>query len=364
MKLSNKLSNTDSIEYINIPAEETVVYKSERLNRSASESINGKTIISPLVETVKVLAQDIVSRENTIVTPAGVNDSFMKKGLFTSEEAFEKNKLQGRLKPDKVLFEISETKGCAPLKLHFYNKSNSYDSCRWTFGDGGYSNEKNPEWIFDVEGEYEVVLNVFGSDGAQATSSVSITVYPKPDARFEITPEKAVLPDDEIHFLNYSTNAVHFKWDFGDGSTSELFEPIHRYSKFSSYNVRLVITSEFGCSDSLTVINAFSGSAYFIDFPNAFIPNTQGPTGGYYSYKSDETAQVFHPVFYGVSDYQLRIFSKLGILIFESSDVNIGWDGYFKNQLSEPGVYIWKVRGSFRNGEPFIKMGDVTLPRH
>jgi hypothetical protein len=127
--------------------------------------------------------------------------------------------------------------------------------------------------------------------------------------------------------------------------------------------VKLVATSEFGCSDSLIVMNAFSGSEYFINFPNAFIPNSDGPSGGFYSNTSDESGQVFHPTSSGVTDYQLRIFSKFGILIFESSDVNIGWDGYYKGQIANPGVYIWKVRGSYRNGEPFVKMGDVTLLR-
>jgi hypothetical protein len=47
--------------------------------------------------------------------------------------------------------------------------------------------------------------------------------------------------------------------------------------------------------------------------------------------------------------------------VFESNDVNIGWDGYYKGQFSDPGVYIWKVRGNFINGEPFTLMGDVTL---
>ncbi len=123
----------------------------------------------------------------------------------------------------------------------------------------------------------------------------------------------------------------------------------------------LVVTSEYGCKDSLVVKNAFKGNQYFLTFPNAFIPNPGGPTGGYYSLKSDESAQVFHPEYSGVSDYQLKIFSKTGILIFESNDINVGWDGYLKGLLCEPGVYIWKVRGNFLSGEPFIKMGDVIL---
>lgn len=360
LKLSNEQNKTDSTEYINVPVEHIVIRQSVKLNENTSEPLKKIPVSTPQVKSVIEPAPNNESRQNNSITQTGVNNSFSKKGLFTEPSADNK-KLQGGSKSDKVLFQPSATEGCIPLKLRFYNKSNSYDSCKWIFGDGGFSNEKNPEWIYDVEGNYKVILHLFGPDGSRATSSFLITVHPKPKALFEITPEKAVLPDDEIRFLNYSTNAVHFKWDFGDGSSSELFEPGHRYSKFSNYNVRLVVTSDYGCSDSIIVMNAFSGSAYFIDFPNAFIPNTQGPTGGYYSSKSDEVAQVFHPVFSGVSDYQLKIFSKLGILIFESSDINIGWDGYFKGQLSERGVYIWKVRGKFRNGEPFVKMGDVTV---
>jgi PKD repeat protein len=258
-------------------------------------------------------------------------------------------------------FDVSASGGCSPLKIRFLNKSTSYDSCRWEFGDGGFSSEKNPEWIFDLEGEYKIVLKVFDSNGTQATASTSITVHPRPVARFEIAPEKPVIPDDEIRFINYSVDAVRYRWEFGDGNTSNSFEPDHKYRKYNSYNVRLIAWSEFGCSDSMLVKNAFSISGCFIDFPNAFIPGSDGPSGGYYSTKSDEAARIFHPVTSGVNEYHLKIFSKLGILIFESNDINIGWDGYLKGQLCEGGVYIWKVRGTYKNGEPFVKMGDVTL---
>jgi PKD repeat protein len=351
---------TDTVNYFEIP-----VQKPDRNDHIPSENTHNKTksniFISHLTGNEEFKFVKTTDKDRAaVLLPAAINNSLWGKGLFT-DTAASNQKLKARYIPDELLIDPNASVGCAPLKVKFYNKSTSYDSCRWTFGDGGYSNKKDPEWIFDVAGEYKVVLNVYYNNGKQSSSSVTVIVHPRPQAHFEISPAKAVVPNDEIRFLNYSTNAVQFRWKFGDGATSESFEPLHTYSKYGRYNVSLVAISDWGCSDSLTVMNAFSDSKYYIEFPNAFIPNSQGPSGGYYSSKSDEGAQVFHPSFTGVSDYQLKIFSKLGIVIFETNDINLGWDGYNKGQLCDPGVYIWKVRGKFRNGEQFIKMGDITL---
>jgi len=349
--------------YLDIPVGNTVklvpLKPADIKNRSYNK--NSKTIAAVKPE-IKG-ASNISQSDKNIIVPAGVTRTYTKKGLFGDTSA-SPGKLQPSNSKSDILFEPSAVSGCVPLSIHFYNNVSKFDSCNWKFGDGGFSDKKNPDWIFDMEGDYNVVLTIFAKNGIQSKYSTTITVYPKPLARFEISPEKAILPYDEIRFSNYSTDGKEFLWKFGDGNSSDLFEPRHKYQKSGNYNVMLTVTSEFGCSDSLIVMNAFSGSEYYIEFPNAFIPNENGPSGGLYSSKSDEAAQVFHPSFTGVSDYQLKIFSKLGILIFESNDVNIGWDGYFKGQLANPGVYIWKVRGSFRNGEPFTKMGDVTLLRN
>ena len=360
LNITDKITSSDTVRYLQIELKKPDRKDSNISNLSYNKSRKSKEISGFSHVAVAEAAKTSRSTISRNPFPTGISNSIIKEELFPDTSAG-KNKLKGRFKPDRMFIEPFASEGCAPMKIKFYNKSDSYDSCRWTFGDGGYSNEKDPEWIFDVEGEYKVVLELFKNDVKQLSNSAVVKVHPRPQAHFEILPEKAILPKDEIRFFNYSANAVQFRWDFGDGSTSELFEPRHRYIKFSNYNVHLVVFSDWGCSDSLTVINAFSGSEYSIEFPNAFVPNTQGPTGGYYSSKSDEAAQVFHPVFSGVTDYQLKIFSKLGILIFESNDINLGWDGYNKGQLCESGVYIWKVRGKFRNGEPFIRMGDVTL---
>jgi gliding motility-associated-like protein len=86
-----------------------------------------------------------------------------------------------------------------------------------------------------------------------------------------------------------------------------------------------------------------------------------GPVGGFYQL-NDPKNEVFHPVITGeIMEYQLKIFNRVGYQIFESNDVNIGWDGYYQDKLSAQGVYIWKARGRFSNGKTFVRSGDVTL---
>jgi len=263
---------------------------------------------------------------------------------------------------DNIIASVRE--GCCPLKVIFRAGTDPFERCRWSFGDGGSSDEEDPEWIFDVEGEYKVTLQKFHSDGSESVSSGIIKVNPRPAARFEIIDGDPGLSENRISFINYSTLAVKFRWDFGDGNSSGLFEPVHIYSQSGNYNITLIVTSEDGCTDTLTVSNAFTGKGNFIDFPNAFLPNLNGPLGGHYSSSADDAASIFHPVSSGVSEYQLRIFSKSGMLIFESNDINIGWDGYYKGSLCQSGVYIWKVRGNYINGESFTKMGDLTLLKY
>ncbi len=351
------------------------VASGERLMIPAGQNTSGKKLSDSIKITPPAGKESNTGKQPVVLNPAvrksvsidtyNLSTDTLKRSLEGTSlfpgVTEEKLKLQEMKRSEEELFKSSVTKGCAPLRVIFKSNIPEYDSCFWTFGDGGSSSGRNPEWIYDVEGDYKVVLKVIGPDGIVTSSSSAISVFPGPSASFEIYPDNIAIPEDEVHFQNYSSGAVRYLWHFGDGSTSELFEPVHRYEKSGNYDISLKVFSENGCADSLVVYNAFSGSSYFIEFPNAFIPNEGGPSGGLYSPKSDETAQVFHPSFYGVSEYHLKIFSKLGVLIFETNDINVGWDGYYKGQLSNSGVYIWKVRGNFTNGEPFTKMGDVTL---
>jgi PKD repeat protein len=338
---------------------DTVAFKAEINDITENKKTAGSVpVTKSTVSAVTVRTEE--NRQPFTVNHTDMNPAIIKNDLF-KKEVVDTDMLIISSKYSGKLFVSSLTDGCVPLKVRFITTAVDIDSCRWTFGDGGVSIEKAPEWIFDADGEYKISLQVFKGGKLIGASSEMVKIYPRPVANFEISPANAVIPDDEIRFINYSTDAVKYHWNFGDGTYSELFEPHHKYSKYGNFDVTLTVYNEFGCPHSMLIQNAFSGLKYFLEFPNAFIPNRDGSSGGVYSSKSDESAQVFHPSYSGVSEYQLKIFSKIGILIFESNDINIGWDGYFNGQLSNSGVYIWKVRGKYRNGEPFTKMGDVTL---
>ena len=339
------LNSDRNLNYLNIIREDGAVGKNQERQNIPDSAINTAIETKP----------DGPSR-------AEIKGSGAEKSIISRPDA-NSGKLRN-IKKGPDLIGASVTSGCCPLKVGFRAENGPFGRYKWSFGDGGYSVEENPEWIFDVAGDYKVTLLTDNSEGSESVASCIIKVYPKPVARFEIIEGSNAIQDNRISFTNYSTDAGKFIWDFGDGTSSGLFEPVHVYREAGNYDISLVVTSEAGCADTLTVSNAFTGSGNYINFPNAFLPNLNGPIGGYYSSSSDDAASVFHPVSSGVSEYQLRIFSKLGMLIFESNDIYIGWDGYYKGQLCQSGVYIWKVRGNYINGEPFTKMGDLTLLKY
>lgn len=354
----------ENTETVAPPKNSDVVKPSGRQGRAEGRQVENQALPVAVVAALETRKEETepVDRQEDPVMAAGISGSHRKTGFFESP-AVSNSLKEMQTSAGKSLFVPSVAAGCAPLQVSFSNNAESYSDFRWDFGDGGHSDAREPQWVFSSPGEYTVNMSASAEGRSPVSHSVHVKVYPAPKADFEISPATVVIPDEEVQFLNYSRDAVASRWDFGDGNSSGTFEPNHRYGKFGTYDVKLVVTSENGCSDSVIVADAFSGSAYFIEMPNAFIPNPLGPSGGFYSPRSDESAEIFHPSFSGVSMYRMQIFSKIGVLLFETKDINVGWDGYYKGELSNPGVYIWQISGRFSNGQTFSKKGDVTLLR-
>ena len=353
---AEELSSPDQSE-ITGPSDNTAGRKSSRLGRQRQTGPESKTGDMDKDQAGSDKQKKTTVKETDAKTQGLPESAILKEsGPKETKESSQAEKLF--VTAD---FDMSCQLGCAPLAVDFINQSENADSQVWIFGDGGSSNEINPRYVFDEPGEYSVTLKITGADGTEYTASSQITVYTTPKAQFETDKNVTIISGQPVYFYNYSRDADYYEWDFGDQTRSKLAEPVHYYDAPGSYDVKLKVWTVNQCYDSVTILNAFSPTEQDIIFPNAFTPNMNGPVGGYYQL-NDPKNEVFHPVVTGeIVEYQLRIFNRAGYQVFESNDANIGWDGYYKDQLSTQGVYIWKVRGRFANGKTFVRSGDVTL---
>lgn len=267
--------------------------------------------------------------------------------------------------PQPVVEFQSADKGCPPFDVQFTNNSLYGLSYLWDFNDGNTSDEKNPRHVFTDPGVYDVKLLVYGEGGVDSTYH-QITVHQPPIADFRVMPQYVTLPYEPIQLANLSSFAHSWEWNLGDGTISHDFEPLHYYQAVGVYDIRLTVGNNTDpiCYDTMLKEGAVGAEEdCVLYFPNAFTPDVNGPTGGAYI-TGDPLNHVFYPVYTGVEDYKMEVYTRWGELVFRTEDLEIGWDGYFRGKLSKMDVYVWKVWYTCAGtGRKVVNAGDVTLIR-
>ncbi len=109
-------------------------------------------------------------------------------------------------------------------------------------------------------------------------------------------------------------------------------------------------TTEAGCKayDSVYVL-VHQESA--IGMANAFSPGSE--PNGLFKVSHLGTASLRY----------FRIYNRWGSKVFETSNINEGWDGTFNGTAQPMGVYIYTVEAQTNSGTVFVKQGNVTLLR-
>jgi gliding motility-associated-like protein len=244
---------------------------------------------------------------------------------------------------------------CAPFNASFRNTSLAGQSFFWDFGDGGTSTLTSPSHLYARPGTYAVQLIAVDANTCNKRDTITknLVVVNKPTAAYTYSPNPT-RPNTPVQFTNTSSGAVTYKWLFGDGNsftTSKRDTTIsYQYQKTGKYNACLVATNATGCSDTTCIqIDATVEVGYSV--PNAFTPNGDGVND-----------RVFIRGF-GISKVSFQIFNRWGELVFASTDMNTGWDGYYKGKLQAQDVYHYSAVVEFYTGEKLAKKGDITLLR-
>ena len=91
--------------------------------------------------------------------------------------------------------------------------------------------------------------------------------------------------------------------------------------------------------------------------PTVFVPSAFTPNG-------DGLNDVIKAIAVGISEFEFfRIYNRFGQLVFETADVQRGWDGRINGQMQQTGAYVYFVKAKDFPGNDLILRGTITLIR-
>ncbi|OUV76091.1 MAG: hypothetical protein CBC83_00995 [Flavobacteriales bacterium TMED123] len=220
----------------------------------------GNGNISTLKNPIAIYTNPGVYHVELTVSDGLTNDSKVEFGYITVFE-----------NPTANIDVVNSTLGCVSHLVEFLDVSQSSDiiiSWFWDFGEGGNSNIQNPSYTYLSDGLFNVSLLVEDRNSCQDLITITdyIEAESQPIANFTADILLSCNTNESISFHNLSsgTNLSYF-WDFGDGSTSTLANPIHNYSS-GIFTITLVINNGF-CSDTLIMQDYIEiGATYTTNF--------------------------------------------------------------------------------------------------
>jgi PKD repeat protein len=162
--------------------------------------------------------------------------------------------------PTSVSYTINNGNQCLTGNSFAFNTNATVSagtvSYAWNFGDGGTSTAQNPSHGYAAAGTYQVKLIVTTNNGCKDSTTQSVTVFPQPAAAFTIGNSTQCLSNNNFAFISTSTvsggSIANYSWSFGDGGTSTSQNPTYSYTAVGTYQVKLVVTTNNGCKDSIT----------------------------------------------------------------------------------------------------------------
>jgi gliding motility-associated-like protein len=125
----------------------------------------------------------------------------------------------------------------------------------WDFGDGSTAAVTTTASIahnYSASASYGIILKVTDNIGCTDSAKIpNFLTVSEPSAIWSTTSSRAC-ENAPYYFFNSSTgNGLSYQWSFGDGGTSTQANPLYVYKSVGSYNVRLIVTDNVGCKDTL-----------------------------------------------------------------------------------------------------------------
>ena len=207
---------------------------------------------------------------------------------------------------------------------------------------------------FTLPGQFSLSSVFTDTNGCVNNSVFLLDAYPKVFADFYFDPQLPLAGIDQVQFVNASQGQGQTQWNwlFMANNSDTLFTEncSYLFEQPGKYPVALLVKNQWGCMDTVIKIVVIEEEfAFYV--PNSFTPNGDGIN------------DTFQPKGMGFTDYTLDIYDRWGERIFSTNSFYQGWDGYFKGNLCQNGVYNWKIQIKTPQGILKSKTGTIQLLR-
>ncbi len=229
-----------------------------------------------------------------------ISDAGCKDSITTSVVISSNNGGTGGGSTPTPSFIVNTTQQCiAGNSFVFTNTSTapSGTTYLWNFGDGSTSTAASPTHVYSTSGYYYVSMIASYNGQNYYASGQSVVVGAKPVASFNtITGTGSGNAHTFISTSTIANGSMTYLWDFGDGATSTLNSPQHIFTSAGTINVKLVVTSNLGCKDSVTqsviICPTFTNAAFTINSASSCF------TGNYFGVQNYYGNNAGYPMTY------------------------------------------------------------------
>lgn len=241
-------------------------------------------------------------------------------------------------------FVVSDTSFCSGDCINYTETSLGVASWSWAFpgGNPSTSSDQNPTVCYAAAGTYQTQLIVSNTTGSDTTIQL-ITVTATPT--LTVSPDQTIKQGDEV-ILSATGSAGSYLWTPSDWlSCATCPITIASPDETTIYTVTL---NNNGCevSETILITVEFESTIYI---PNVFSPNGDGIN------------DIFFVQGRNIESLSFLIFDRWGEKVFETNNIEEGWNGRYRGKELNAAVFIYSVKAFFKDGSRTTKTGDVTI---
>lgn len=195
-----------------------------------------------------------------------------------------------------------------------------------------------------------VTLTVISSnDCPQFNDTLEIEVVVNELPQVNAGADTTIKRDEFYQIYQATSNATSYLWSPADGlNDPTLLNPIT--SPFNTTKYYLTVTDAKGCQNTDTLI-VYVDVVDLLVIPTAFSPNRDGHN------------DVFRIIRYlNIGELlEFNIYNRWGERVFQTNNIDDYWDGTFRGELQDMGVFVFVVKAKTKDGNIIIRSGNVTL---